>query len=171
MLIADIFSIAVLVAVLLYVFYLFYGAYLGAPYYPSNRRITREFVEAMKAYPQVHNIVELGAGDGRIAVALARAGYKVTAIEINPFLTLRTRMKKLIFGLKDLQVVRANFLETDFSVFDGAIVYLYPEIMETLRPLLYQQMPKNSVIVSNTFQFKDAKEKRQFGDHLHVYLT
>ena len=62
------------------------------------------FIEMIR--PVGTDVLELGSGTGRIAVPLARAGYRVTGIECEPDMISRMELKD--YPRENLEVVRAD---------------------------------------------------------------
>lgn len=139
----------------------------GAPYYPSSKKDIRNIVSALDIKPE-NKIAEIGSGDGRVAIALAKNGAIVTAIEVNPVLTLITRLKKIILRL-NIEVVNDDMFNINFENYDAVVTYLYPKVMQKLEKKLYSELPKGGIIVSNTFQFKNRKPIKVIDNRVYVY--
>jgi 16S rRNA A1518/A1519 N6-dimethyltransferase RsmA/KsgA/DIM1 with predicted DNA glycosylase/AP lyase activity len=139
----------------------------SVPYVPSNKKFVKQTLEILQK-EKVKNVAELGAGDGRVALAIARKGINVDAFEINPYLSLLIRLEKLFFAGKTLNVYNENFEKKEFFNYQAVIMYLIPDVLKRLESKLFSQMPKNSVIISNTFQFKNHKPEKVY-DNLYLY--
>lgn len=73
---------------------------IGPPYLPTLNRQMDAALDMLDLKPG-QTMIELGSGDGRVLVAAAKRGWKVTGIELNPILAavcwLRTiRYRKLV---------------------------------------------------------------------------
>lgn len=150
-----IFWTALFILFLLFAYYWIWGMFKGAPYYPSKKSSVEQILKQLNRLSKP-NIAELGAGDGRVAIAAAKKGYKVTAFEINPILTIISRVLSKLHGV-ELEIRQENFLNTDLSEFNVLITYLYPGIMNKLEEKINREMKPGSVIISNTFRFKELK--------------
>jgi len=62
------------------------------------------------------DVLELGVGTGRVAIALAEAGYTVTGLDLSPAMLDRARQK--IAGLPPSVAGRLTFVQGDMSAFD-----------------------------------------------------
>lgn len=162
-----IFWILLSVFVTAYFFYWFYAAYKGAPFYPSSKKAISEIIKLVKT-SKAKNIVELGSGDGRIAIALAKEGYNVTAIDINPLLTLWTKVIAKLKGV-EINVVTADILKVDLNEFDLAVTYLFPEIMQKLYPKLKQELKPGATLISNTFKLVDTEPVQKTDSKILMY--
>lgn len=165
--------IALLIIFTIYVIYFYYwikAFRISAPYYPTSKKTIRTAIRELKKYKPKH-IVELGAGDGRVAFALAREGYEVTAIEFNPILVFVMKVRKLIGNYKKVHIIRNDFLKLSYEKYDGAFIYLYPKVMDKLAEKLKKEMPKNAVFIANTFMFHDKKPVSVSENKIYVYLN
>lgn len=158
------FLILIFVVFGIYFYYWGRAFLISAPYYPSNKKVVNISVDEFKK-AKVKHVVELGAGDGKVGLALAKAGIEVTAVEINPILAMLIWFRKIILRRNLLHVQRKDFLKMDFDNFDGAFIYLYPKVMDKLSKKLYDEMPAGSLIISNTFVFHDKTPVKEFKDY------
>jgi len=134
---------------------------------PSNKQFINDCVEVLKK-EKIKTCADLGAGDGRVAIAIAKTGIKTDAYELNPYLSLIIRVQKIIFGLKDLKVLNNNFEKADFRHYQAVVVYLMPNVLGRIEEKLFTQMPKGSVVLSNSFKFKNHKPEKVY-NKLNVY--
>lgn len=151
----------ILLASLLVIYFLFFFFWVwtlikGAPFYPSNKKIIQEIVDFVKKQknPQV---VDLGSGDGRIVLALARENIPVTGIDVNPFLTLFSKLKLFLGKCRNAKIINADIFHTDLSGYNVVVCYLFPEIMHKLEDKFYRELPKGAYIITNTFSLKHHK--------------
>lgn len=100
------------------------------------------------------NILDLGSGDGKVVLALARQGLRATGVEINPLLVSRARAKAAKLGLSTrAKFIKANFWQLDLSQFDLIFVYGITYIMPKLEQKLQAELRPGSRVVSNYFPF------------------
>lgn len=66
--------------------------------------------------PPGGTVLELGAGTGRIALALAQRGFRVTGVDIAPAMLARARVKRA--GLGPEVADRVKFVKADMTAFD-----------------------------------------------------
>ena len=116
-------------------------------------------VEAMLDLAQVgaaDRLIDLGSGDGRIALAAARRGATALGIEIDSGLVARARSRARDQGLGD----RASFLSEDLfttplRTATVVTLYLLTEVNLRLRPRLLAEMTAGSRLVSHAFDMGD----------------
>ena len=79
-------------------------------------------------------IYELGAGWGALAFPLARRCPEATVVayELSPVPWIFMKTRALIFGPRNLRIVRRNFLQDDLAKAALVVCYLYPGAMTKL---------------------------------------
>jgi SAM-dependent methyltransferase len=98
-------------------------------------------------------LVDLGAGDGKIAIAAAKRGARARGIEFNPDMVALSRRKAAEAGVKvDLQ--QGDIFKSDFRNADVVTMYLLPSLNEKLRPILLKMKPGTRV-TSHQFMMGD----------------
>ena len=117
-------------------------------------------------------VMDLGSGDGRIAIAAAKDfGARATGIEYNPELVTLSNANARKAGVADkVKFIKADLFETDFSKADVITMYLLPKINLELRPKLLTLRPGVRV-VSHAFNMDDWKpdQTARAGDR-YAYL-
>ena len=89
-------------------------------------------------------LVDLGSGDGKIAIAAAKRGAIARGIEFNPDMVALSRRKASEAGVKvDLQ--QGDIFKSDFRNADVVTMYLLPSLNEKLRPILLKMKPGTRV--------------------------
>ncbi|MBA3477831.1 MAG: class I SAM-dependent methyltransferase [Lautropia sp.] len=107
-----------------------------------------EIVEAMLDMASVKagdKLVDLGAGDGRIAIAAAKRGANATGIEYNPDMVALSKRNAMRAGVTTAQFVQGDIFQSDFSDADVVTMYLLPALNERLRPQLLDMKPGTRV--------------------------
>lgn len=115
-------------------------------------------------------VVDLGSGDGRVALELAKADFKVTGYEIKPELVERAKKRAEELHL----TARAHFYCKDFwtedlSSFDVIYIYGMGSIMGRLEKKLEEEMKPGARFISNVFRLPHWKVKKQ-KDYLALYI-
>ncbi|KJF70531.1 MULTISPECIES: class I SAM-dependent methyltransferase [Agrobacterium] len=100
-------------------------------------------------------VIDLGSGDGRTVVSVAKLGARAHGIEYNPDMVALSRRNAQEAGVAD----RATFAEedifqSDFSDASVITLFLLPELNVRLRPTLLDMKPGTRV-VSNSFNMGD----------------
>jgi len=125
----------------------------GALYVPSKDNEIRAMV-ALAGVKAGEKAVDLGAGNGRIVMALARQGAEAHGYEINPFLVFKANKAIAAAGLKGKAFMHCgNFWNQNLSQFDVIVVYGFSFVMEKLEKKLEKEAKNNVRILSNYFTF------------------
>jgi SAM-dependent methyltransferase len=101
-------------------------------------------------------VYDLGAGDGKIAIAAAKQfGARAVGVEYNPDMAQLAQCMVRAEGVGDkVKVVQGDIFETDFSAADVVTLYLLPELNLRLRPTILKMKPGTRV-VSHSFLMDD----------------
>jgi SAM-dependent methyltransferase len=113
-------------------------------------------VEKMLELAQVGRddyVVDLGSGDGKIAIAAARRGARAKGVEYNPKMVELSKRNAAAAGVR-VEFVRGDIFRIDFSKADVLTLYLLPELNERLRPRILAMRPGTRV-VSHQFAMGD----------------
>jgi len=133
----------------------------GAPYVPVQKHTLEKMIELADIKPG-QKAVDLGSGDGRIVIALAKAGAIAYGYEINPILVWWTRRKIVKEGLAGKAFAfRKNIWDEDFSSFDVVTLFGIRKIMKDLSAKLEKELKPGVKIVSYGFAFPDRQYIRK----------
>ncbi|HEX2648937.1 MAG TPA: class I SAM-dependent methyltransferase [Burkholderiales bacterium] len=118
-----------------------------------------EVVERMLRMAQVTKddyVVDLGAGDGKIAIMAAKKfGARSMGIEYNPDMARYAQGNVVKAGVTDrAKIVNGDIFATDFTTATVVTMYLLPGLNMKLRPQLLQMKP-GTRIVSHSFTMED----------------
>lgn len=121
------------------------------PWIPTEERVIKYIVELLKA-GKGKVIAELGCGDGRVAVALAKTGSKVLCIELRRELVRKARQRVLKESVDDLvTVIEGDFMHVPLNNVDGAYAYLTEDSNAKLRHKLESELRSYARIVTLDF--------------------
>ena len=141
-------------------------AYLlqGPPYVQLRDKPAEDMLKLISHHnPQ--RILEMGSGDGKLAILLAQQGYQVDGIELNPWLVYKSRQAVKKARLDKKVTIRwGDFWKLDVSQYDMVTIYLTQHIMPRLEMKLVQELKPGSLVVSHYFTFPHIKPIRKIGD-------
>lgn len=179
--IISVFSILVLLAILLVIFFYVLGTITTrAPFVPLPKEVLSAVWRAMKI-KKGSIVYDLGCGDGRVLIA----GYEIEpearfiGFDKN-FLALFLawfRLKKNGRGDR-IKIFQGNFFRKDLSAATHIFTYLFPEVMDDLLPKLEKELGNGTRLVSCDFCFTKKKpieiidllrSKNALGKKLFVY--
>ena len=89
-------------------------------------------------------VVDLGSGDGKIAIAAAKRGARARGIEYNPDMVVVSRRNARDAGV-EVDFMQGDIFQSDFSDADVVTLYLLPNLNERLRPILLNMKPGTRV--------------------------
>jgi SAM-dependent methyltransferase len=102
-------------------------------------------------------VIDLGSGDGRIAIAAGRLGARALGIDLDPARIRDAELNAQRAGVTDRVSFRQqNLFETDLSAATVLTMYLLPSINVKLRPKILNLRPGTRV-VSHDFTMGDWK--------------
>ncbi len=131
-----------------------YTLLTGAPSVPSKRQAVTDLTALINGRPQ--RAVDLGSGDGRLMLAVARAGIPVVGYEINPALVAWTWWRIRRQGLQQVARVRCHsFWRADLSDYDLVVLFGITAIMPRLQEKLQRELRPGAQVISNVFTFPD----------------
>lgn len=117
-------------------------------------------------------VYDLGAGDGKIAIAAAKKfGARSVGVEYNPDMAKFAQCMVGVEGVGDkTRVIQGDIFQTDFSAATVVTLYLLPELNLKLRPTLLKMKPGTRV-VSHSFLMDDWEpDERSTTDDGYAYL-
>lgn len=149
--------------------FIVFHATSSVPFVPSSTKRFKEIDELVNFYP-TDTFYDLGSGDGRLIRYVAKLGVKkAVGFERNYFLVLYSKILNKIHGLKNAKILYSNLFVADFGKADKIFVFLLPEYMSRLEPILLEKCKPGTLIISNTFKFPNLKPKKQIGKTL-IYI-
>jgi SAM-dependent methyltransferase len=92
-------------------------------------------------------VVDLGSGDGRIAIAAAKDfGARARGLEYNPDMVELSKREAIKAGVADrVSFEQADIFKADFSSATVVTMYLLPNLNRDLRPILLKMKPGTRV--------------------------
>jgi len=138
---------------------------------PTNDALVERMLK-MAEVTAADRVYDLGAGDGKIAIAAARDfGAHAVGVEYDPQLARLAQCYVQADRLGDrVQIVHGDIFETDFSSATVVTLYLLPELNVRLRPTILQMKPGTRV-VSHSFLMGDWEpDERSMTEDGSAYL-
>jgi hypothetical protein len=122
---------------------------------PTNDALVTRMLEMAKVTSN-DLVYDLGAGDGKIAVAAAKQfGATAVGVEYNPEMAKLGQCLVRAEGVSNkVKIIQGDIFETDFTAATVVTLYLLPELNLRLRPTLLKMKPGTRV-VSHSFLMDD----------------
>lgn len=144
---------------------------LEVPYVPTPRRVVETMLEMAELKPADY-LIDLGSGDGRIAIMAAQRGARALGVDLDP-----ARVEESVLAASVAQVeTRARFRRQDLfatPIGEANVItlYLLPEVNLRLRPRLLTEARPGTRIVSHNFTLGDWRpDAERVIDASRVYL-
>jgi hypothetical protein len=138
---------------------------------PTPDELVNKMLTMAKVTPKDY-VVDLGAGDGKIAIAAGKKfGATATGIEYNPDMAKLAQCFVQAEGVSDkVKIIQGDIFKEDFSKATVVTMYLLPELNMRLRPTLLNMKPGTRV-TSHQFSMGDweADETAEI-EHRTAYL-
>ena len=122
---------------------------------PTRDELVTQMLAAARVGPE-DELVDLGAGDGKIPIAAARQfGARAWGIEYNKDLAALAQRNAQRAGVADrVRIVHGDIFKEDFSKATVVTMYLLEELNARLRPAILAMRPGTRVL-SNSFSMGD----------------
>lgn len=144
---------------------------LEVPFVPTPHRLVEQMLDLAGVGAEDY-LIDLGCGDGRIAVAAARRGARALGVDLDPLRIREAAAAARIAGVES----RARFRRQDLfrtAIFDASVIalYLLPEINLALRPRLLTELHPGARIVSHAFAMGEWRpDETQTHDGRRIFL-
>jgi SAM-dependent methyltransferase len=125
------------------------------PYVPTPPELVEKMLDLAQVTASDY-LIDLGCGDGRIALAAARRGARALGVDIDP-----ARIEQAVAAARFAQMEsrvafrRQNLFQTPIYEANVIALYLLPRINLALRPRLLTELRPGSRIVSHAFTMGD----------------
>jgi cyclopropane fatty-acyl-phospholipid synthase-like methyltransferase len=147
---------------------------LDVPFVPTPRPIVRRMLKLADIKPG-ERLVDLGAGDGRIAITAANEfAARAVGVELHP--ERYAIIQNNAMSKPNLHALRQNFFQADLSNADIVTMYLLPSVNDALRKKLERELHGGARVITHDFSIPDWTPARMeiiqgpFGLHaLYMY--
>lgn len=143
--------LAVISFTLFAAFWAYYFTRYVVPYVPTQQELT-DLAIAYAKRSGGKTFLDIGAGDGKVVIAAARAGFDAVGIEANPLLVHIARWRIRRAGLQDrAKIIHGDFFAAPLPSSDIVFMFLLPQIVRKLKIKLQNDLPKESTIIVHSF--------------------
>jgi SAM-dependent methyltransferase len=125
---------------------------LDVPYVPTPHDVVERML-TMADVKAGETVIDLGSGDGRIAIAAAKRGARALGVDLNPVRIREARENAAREGLGEDKVrfEQKNLFNTDISKTDVLTMYLLTSVNLQLQPVILKTMRPGARVVSHSF--------------------
>ncbi|MGO9308383.1 MAG: hypothetical protein ACLQDL_05105 [Spirochaetia bacterium] len=158
-----IFTVAGILAAFFLVFYVFFPLGRGAVFVPSTPEKTVLIARLSEAAPG-ELAADLGSGDGRIVIALARQGAEAHGFEVNPLLVLLSIRNIRRAGMRGRAFIHwQSFWRADLSRFAAVTLFQGSFVMRRLEAKVRKELPPGARVVSDYWEFPTMTADKREG--------
>jgi SAM-dependent methyltransferase len=143
----------------------------GAPWLPTPMSMVHKMLTMAEVGPG-DLVYDLGCGDGRLIVTVARRyGARAVGIEIDPLRYLWCQALITVLGLRDrVEIIYGDFFSKDLANADVVTCYLLQDTNNKLQIKLKRELQSSSRVVSHYFTFPGLHlVKQDEDDKLYLY--
>lgn len=140
--------------------------FFGAPYVPTLSKNMQVALDLLNLKPG-QTMIELGCGDGKVALAAARRGWKVVGYELNPVLAAVAWLRTIRYR-KQVTIVWGNFFTKQLPPADGVFCFIMPKFMPAVSEKLNNSY-KKITLASFAFAIPE-KEPATQKDNVFLYV-
>jgi SAM-dependent methyltransferase len=134
---------------------------LDVPYVPTPRRVVEAMLDLAELRPNDY-LIDLGSGDGRIAVMAAQRGARALGVDLDPARVSEAHAAAALAQVATLaRFRRQDLFETPLREATVVTMYLLPEVNMRLRPRLLTELRPGTRIVSHNFDLGDWRPDAQ----------
>ncbi len=132
-----------------------------APYVPTKKEKIKKALSLVPLKKKV--FYELGSGDGRIVLEAAKIGALAFGIEQSWIRVLYSRWKAHQLKL-NARFIHGDIFKQNFSPANIIFIYLLHQGVDKLEEKLKKELKKGSIIITQTYHFKNLKPQKTDGD-------
>ena len=109
--------------------------------------------------------VDIGSGDGRVVISMAKMGAEVVGVEKNSHLTkVSTQNISKEKLTEKAKIVYQDMFLHDYRPYNKVVIYQFKTVMSRLEQKLHDELPAGARIVSNYWQFPNWKAYKKVDD-------
>ena len=144
---------------------------LDVPYVPTPRRVVEAMLDLAEVGPEDY-LIDLGSGDGRIAIMAAQRGARALGVDIDPDRVAEAALAAGVAGVEGrARFRRQDLFDTPLREASVVTMYLLPEVNMRLRPRLLTELRPGTRIVSHNFTLGDWRpDAAREMDASHIYF-
>ena len=146
----------IVVAIILSIFFVFPWLF-GAPFEPTSERKLKRIIKLAKI-KKGEKAVDLGSGDGRIVIEMAKKGAEAHGFEINPILVYISRRNIKRAGLQGKAFIHwKSFWNENLGNYDLIVMFQFHTVMKRLKEKLKKEIKNKTRVVSYYWKLPNMK--------------
>jgi len=144
---------------------------LDVPFVPTPPEVVNRMLDLAKVTKDDF-VMDLGSGDGRIAIAAAKRGARAYGVDIDPYRVNEARENAAKEGVADRATFEVrNLFETKISDANVLTMYLLQAVNLQLRPRILNELKPGSRVASHAFTMDEWEpDQKDVVDGRSVYF-
>lgn len=144
---------------------------LDVPYVPTPHAVVARMLDMAEVGPGDY-LLDLGSGDGRIAIQAAERGARALGVDIDPARVREANEKAIYAGVQDrVRFRRQDLFQTPIREASVVTLYLLPRVNMELRPRILTELRPGTRVVSHAFHMGDWEpDRREEVDGATIYF-
>ncbi len=144
---------------------------LDVPYVPTPPEVVDRMLELTNVSKDDY-VIDLGSGDGRIAIAAAKRGATAFGVDIDPDRIAEARENAKKAGVEGrVTFEQRNLFQTDISKANVLTMYLLQTVNRQLRPRILDELRPGTRVVSHAFDMGEWEpDQRDTVNGRSVYM-
>ena len=147
---------------------------LDVPYVPTPQDVVDRMLDMAKLTKDDFHI-DLGSGDGRIAVTAAKRGARSMGVDLNPTRIAEANENAKKAGVTDrVTFVQGNLFEMNIGKANVLTMYLLQGVNLQLRPKILSDLRPGSRVVSHAFSMNEWEPDQHVnvnGRNLYLWIV
>jgi precorrin-6B methylase 2 len=147
---------------------------LDVPYVPTPQDVVDRMLDMAKLTKDDFHI-DLGSGDGRIAITAAKRGARSRGIDLNPTRIAEANENAQKAGVTDrVTFVLGNLFEQKIGEANVLTMYLLQSVNLQLRPRILAELRPGSCVVSHAFSMNEWEPDQHVnlnGRNLYLWIV
>lgn len=130
-----------------------------------------KILEANDGAQTPYTIIDPGCGNGNFAIQIAKAfpNARIIGLEISPVAILRCKLNKKLAGIDNVEFIRTDMFEFDYSQADAIIMFQHTYFMERMGQAFNDKARPGTLITSNKFPLGAGWEPDEIVDVETLY--
>ncbi|MBT3835135.1 SAM-dependent methyltransferase [Candidatus Peribacteria bacterium] len=151
MLIYDIFMFGMMVVTILILLTFIMSLWVWVPFVPTPNKVVDHMIK-LAGFRGDETVYDLGCGDARMLIAAKKKhpGIKAIGYEL-PIGVWMLAELRVLFSRQKVDVRLGDFCKADVSDADIMLIYLVPEVMNTLKKKFDVELKKGTKVISHGF--------------------
>nr|CAB3244357.1 protein FAM173B [Phallusia mammillata] len=143
------------------------------PFVPATDVQLKNVVSALKHPTKFgKSVVDIGSGDGRVVITVAKMGFSAVGYELNSWLVLYSKIQAITKGVASHATFkRMDLWKASYTKFDNVVIFGVDELMPNLEKKLIAELKPGSKVIACRFPFPNLPVTATHGKGVDTVWT